>query len=109
MFDIKQRYLEENKPLGTAGSLSLLPTRLKESFIVINGDIMTRVNYLHLLDYHEQQNFKATICVREYKQHIPYGVVKINKNKLLAFEEKPSHSYFVNTGIYGWEHKKRLE
>ncbi len=93
-------YIEEQKPLGTAGALSLLPEKMHQPFIVMNGDIMTQINFQHLLDFHEQHHAHATLCVREYQHTIPYGVVSIDEHRLVALEEKPQQQFYINAGIY---------
>ena len=93
-------YLREDKRLGTAGALSLLPERPNEPSIVINGDLLTDVNFKNLLDFHEEAKTSATICVREYSLRIPFGVVSIEKQRLKDLEEKPTQNFFVNAGIY---------
>ena len=86
--------------MGTAGALSLLKMNLSKSFFVMNGDILTNVNYECMLDFHEFHNSKATMCVREYDIQVPYGVVNIEGVDICSIEEKPKHSFFVNAGIY---------
>ncbi|QXE00952.1 nucleotidyltransferase family protein [Terribacillus sp. DMT04] len=93
-------YLEENQKLGTAGALSLVNKRPAEPFFVMNGDILTKVNYQQLLDFHNENNSVATMCVREIQYNIPYGVVKTEGTALRSIVEKPTESYFVNAGIY---------
>lgn len=99
-WDADIRYLEEDRPLGTAGALRLIPERPDEPMIVMNGDLLTRVNFQHLLDYHRQSAAKATMCVREYDFEVPFGVVEIEDNRIRSLDEKPVHSFFVNAGIY---------
>jgi dTDP-glucose pyrophosphorylase len=98
------RYIQEDEALGTVGSLNLLPEKPKHSFFVVNADIMTNLNFNQILEFHEYHlhNPIATVCVRQYQNTIPYGVVKIDSknHNLTAIEEKPTHSYFVNAGIY---------
>jgi len=94
------RYLREDRPLGTAGSLSLLPERPAVPMIVMNGDILTKVDYAKLLDFHRDQGGVATMCVRSYDLHIPYGVVEIDAHRLAGIVEKPTIRRFVNAGIY---------
>jgi dTDP-glucose pyrophosphorylase/CBS domain-containing protein len=94
------RYLEEEGRLGTAGSLALLPEIPAEPIFVMNGDLLTRINFNDILDFHHEHNSKATLCVRKMEQTIPYGVVETDNHQLLTIEEKPVHSYFVNAGIY---------
>ena len=94
------QYLEEVKPLGTAGALSLLPQRPDHPFLVLNGDVLTRVDYAHLLRFHADHQSTATLCVREYSTQIPYGVVRMDDLKVVALEEKPLLTHYVNAGIY---------
>ncbi|MBW5468697.1 CBS domain-containing protein [Brevibacillus formosus] len=94
------QYLQEKDSLGTAGALSLLPEKPSEPFFVMNGDLLTKVNFEQLLDFHKTYQAKATMCVREYDHQIPYGVVKVDKQRLLSLEEKPTQRFFVNAGIY---------
>jgi dTDP-glucose pyrophosphorylase len=96
--DIK--YLQENEPLGTAGALSLLPILPESPVVVINGDVLTKVDYNHLLSSHHEQNAKATMCVRGYDIQVPYGVVKVDGQRFVGIEEKPVHKFFINAGIY---------
>lgn len=93
-------YIKEKKPLGTAGALSLLPERPNKPFFVMNGDLLTKVNFRHLLDFHVDNGADATMCVRQYQFQVPYGVVQTDGHHLLEVEEKPLHTFFVNAGIY---------
>jgi len=96
-------YLHEKERMGTAGALSLIPDALSESFLVMNADLLTKVNFSSLLNYHVKHNAKATMCVREFDYQVPYGVVKLIDHRLVAIEEKPIQRYFVNAGIYALE------
>ncbi|MNC48368.1 D-glycero-alpha-D-manno-heptose 1-phosphate guanylyltransferase [compost metagenome] len=93
-------YIEETKRLGTAGALSLLVEKPAHPFIVMNADLLTKINYEQLLDFHLETESVATMCVREYEYQIPYGVLEIESHRLLSIEEKPIHKSFVNAGIY---------
>lgn len=97
---VKIFYLIEDEPLGTAGSLKLLPHSIKDPFVVMNGDVLTKVNFDHLLAFHLENGSKATICVREHVTTIPFGVVQAKGGALVGFEEKPSYCQLVNAGIY---------
>ena len=98
---INIEYLEEDKPLGTGGALKLLPANIsKAPLLVMNGDILTKVNFRRLLEYHSEQKADLTICVRSYDFQVPYGVVEIDKNRVKSLQEKPIQSFFVNAGIY---------
>ena len=97
---ISIHYLEEDEPLGTAGSLSLLPHNLDEPFLVLNGDVITNFDPCTLLQFHLEHKAEATLCVRENSYTLPYGVVKVNDIELAGFQEKPTLSYFANAGVY---------
>jgi dTDP-glucose pyrophosphorylase len=99
-FGVKIRYLKEKKWLGTAGAVGMIKERLEEPFIVMNGDLLTTVNFSHLVNFHLESKSVATMCVRELDLQVPYGVVKIENQKLVGLEEEPVHSFFVNAGIY---------
>lgn len=94
------QYIDEEKQLGTAGALSLFNERPTKPIIIMNGDILTKVNFQQLLYFHEETHSIATMCVREYQYQIPYGVVKTEGTNLSSIEEKPLERYFVNAGIY---------
>lgn len=99
-WDVEIRYVEEDTRLGTAGALRLIPERPQSPMIIMNGDLLTRVNFEHLLDYHRQHASKATMCVRAYDFRVPFGVVQIEDSRITGIDEKPLHSFFVNAGIY---------
>ena len=95
------QYIHEDKPLGTAGSLGLLPKEMMNlPIIMMNGDLLTRIDFEALLDFHNHNQGIATMCVREYDFQVPYGVVKSKDSKVTHIVEKPIHSFFVNAGIY---------
>lgn len=93
-------YLEERNKLGTAGALGLLPEIPEKPVLVMNGDLLTKVSFRQLLDFHHAHRSQATMCVREYDFQVPYGVVKIDHHRITAIDEKPVHRFFVNAGIY---------
>jgi dTDP-glucose pyrophosphorylase/predicted transcriptional regulator len=99
-FGANIRYIHEKKRLGTAGALSLIEENLDKPFFVMNGDLVTKVNFKHLLNFHNSNNAVASMCLRKYDFQVPYGVVKINKESIVKIEEKPVHNFFVNAGIY---------
>lgn len=94
------KYLHEDQKLGTAGPLNLLPEHPSKPIIVMNGDIMTRINFASLLDFHERNQALATMCIREFNHTIPYGVVKTAGNYVTSITEKPVNKVFVSAGIY---------
>lgn len=99
---IKITYVHEDEPLGTGGALGLLPNSLSDDLplIMINGDVLTKVNFERLLSFHVDHNADATMCVREYDYQIPYGVINGEGNKITSMVEKPIQRFFVNAGIY---------
>ena len=100
-YNVSISYIHEEIPLGTAGSLGLLPKNVSDlPMIVMNGDILTRVDFNNLLNFHSENNSDATICVRKYDFQVPYGVIEIENHKIKNMQEKPLHSFFVNAGIY---------
>lgn len=99
-FDTQIDYIEEEKRLGTAGALSLLKDKPEHPFIVMNGDILTKVDLVRLVEFHQQQQNVLTLCTREYQHQVPYGVVEHNEHKITSIKEKPMHFYNINAGIY---------
>ncbi|MGC9386988.1 MAG: nucleotidyltransferase family protein [Hydrogenovibrio sp.] len=97
---IQITYIEESKPMGTAGALSLLPKRPGLPFIVMNGDLLTKVDFRALLDFHAEHDNCVTTCVREYSHQVPYGVIEMEGAYIRELVEKPVYRYFVNAGIY---------
>ncbi len=93
-------YVEEPDRMGTAGALSLMAERPKEPFIVMNGDLLTTMNFDALLRFHGETGAEATMCAREYQMQVPYGVIRTDGRALFGIEEKPIETYFVNAGIY---------
>lgn len=94
-------YVEEDKPLGTAGSLYLLKEELKETFFVSNCDILIDANYSDILKYHKENKNKITLVVSLKHYTIPYGVIEIGAtSEVENMIEKPEYDYLVNTGMY---------
>jgi dTDP-glucose pyrophosphorylase len=99
-FGVAIRYLREHDRLGTAGALSLLPEPPSRPFFVMNADLLTSVNFRQVLNYHIEHAASATVCVREYKVTVPFGVVTTEDHHLLDIKEKPTFHHFVNAGVY---------
>lgn len=96
-------YLDETKRLGTAGALSLIPELPSEPLLVMNADLLTKVDLRQLLAYHREYSAVATMAVRDYEFEVPYGVVRVDdtdSNSIVSIDEKPVHHFFVNAGIY---------
>lgn len=94
------RYLKEDVQMGTAGSLSLLPEKPKDSILVMNGDLLTKLSFERLIEFHEARSPMATMCVREFDFEVPYGVVSVDTEKIIGIDEKPVQRFFVNGGVY---------
>ncbi|HAT7738960.1 TPA: CBS domain-containing protein [Vibrio vulnificus] len=101
-FGVNITYVHEESPLGTGGALGLLPKDLPKDLplIMMNGDVLTKVDFQRLLDFHVSHDADATMCVREYDYQIPYGVINGEGNKITSMVEKPIQRFFVNAGIY---------
>ncbi len=93
-------YIVEDRRMGTAGALTLLNKKLINPFFVMNGDLLTNIDFEKMLDFHIENDARATMCVREYDFEVPYGVVNIVNEDITSIEEKPIHSFFVNAGVY---------
>lgn len=102
-FGVNIDYIVEDKRMGTAGGLSLIKDLPQEPFFVMNGDLLTNLNFQSLLDFHVKNSSSATMCVKEYDLQVPYGVVNIDKNRVKSIEEKPTHKFTVSAGIYVFE------
>ena len=99
-FGVSIKYIHEEKRMGTAGALSLIRDELNEPFFVMNGDLLTNINFEHMMDYHIQNSSTATMGVREYDFQIPYGVVHVDGINIKSIEEKPVHNFYVSGGVY---------
>lgn len=98
--NIEIEYLEEDHPLGTAGCLSLFKSQPSLPFIVTNGDIYSDINFLSILNFHTSNNAAATMAVKRQLLQNPFGVVQTRGVEIVAIEEKPINTSYVNSGIY---------
>ena len=96
--DIK--YIREEFPMGTAGALTLVNEKITCPLILMNGDLLTKLDFQKLVHYHESHNADMTICVREYSHTVPYGVLETDGVHLKSIREKPKQNSLVNAGIY---------
>jgi dTDP-glucose pyrophosphorylase len=100
-FGIKVRYTHEKKRMGTAGPLSLIDFEISDNLFVVNGDLITSIDFNDFLEFHLKQNADATMCVRSYSNEIPFACINAdNDNNLLEIQEKPSFNYYINAGMY---------
>ena len=98
-FGVAMSYIEEKEPLGTAGALSLLE-KTDSPLLVINGDIVTRVDFRAMLDFHQEHEADMTVALKPYEIKVPYGVVDCDGVSIRGISEKPNVKHFINAGIY---------
>ena len=98
-FGVDIRYVNEDQPLGTAGALSLLEES-NDPLLVINGDILTRVDFRAMLNFHREHDAELTVGVRQYEFSVPYGVIDTDGVSVRGISEKPVVRQFINAGIY---------
>ena len=101
--DVHIDYIKEEKPLGTAGALSLMASQPTMPFIVTNGDVLTDIRYGDLIDFHCAHNSCGTMAVRLYEWQNPFGVVETKGIEIIGVEEKPIIRSYINAGIYALE------
>lgn len=100
-WNVSIQYIHEEEPLGTAGALGLLPKNIPNlPVLMMNGDLLTNVDFFELLSFHTEYGSDATVCVREYDFQVPYGVIQADKHRIVDIVEKPVQKFFVNAGIY---------
>jgi NDP-mannose synthase len=95
-------FVEEEKPTGTAGSLASVPG-LRGTFLVMNGDILTTLDYGALVDFHREQDAALTIAMHSQRVHVDLGVIETDAGFVSGFVEKPTLKYHVSMGIYVYE------
>ena len=98
-FGVHLNYVAEDQQLGTAGGLAMLP-KPGATILVINGDILTDVDFRAMLAFHREHRAALTLAVRLHEIQIPYGVVECNGARVERVVEKPLQRYFINAGIY---------
>lgn len=99
-YGAKIEYLREDEPLGSGGAIALLPEIPEHPFIVMNGDLIVDTNFADMIEFHNQNDFYATMGVYSYFHQVPFGCVEIQDNRLAGLEEKPVIEKMVNAGIY---------
>lgn len=100
-YGIEITYSREKDPLGTIGPLASIKNQIDDHFLVMNGDILSAINYLDLFTYHIKNNYIATIALTKKEIDINFGVVEIDNNKCINnYTEKPTIEYLINAGIY---------
>lgn len=99
-YGLSIEYIREKQRLGTAGALKYLDGKMKEPFLVMNGDLLTSFPVEELESFHREVGAQMTVCVRHYAMKVPFGVAEIEGSRLVGLSEKPTYDFFVNAGIY---------
>lgn len=100
-FGVSISYVGECEPLGTAGSLGLLdPNEVGDRIIVVNGDVLTNIDFSDVVRFHEEHGSQITMCTKRYPISIPFGVCELDNAKVKGIKEKPTIEYEINTGMY---------
>lgn len=98
-FGVELSYVNEDNPLGTGGALGLMPTP-DQPVLVINGDILTQVDFRAMFEFHQEHKADLTMGVRRYEMQVPYGVIECEGARVQKVQEKPQVGFMVNAGIY---------
>lgn len=100
-YGVDINYTKEDKPLGTAGPLSLIREEVDGPFLMMNGDVLTNLNYSALMKYHNKKGSIATVALNKRVVNIDFGVTEIDEeNKIVGYKEKPVIDYLVSMGVY---------
>jgi NDP-sugar pyrophosphorylase family protein len=101
-WDLNIEYVVEDRPLGTAGPLGLAREKVnpQENIIVMNGDVLTDLNFTELMRFHEEGRFGVTMAYASIVSKSAFGVVEVENGRLVAVREKPETTQLVNAGIY---------
>ena len=103
-WDMDINYTEEREPMGTVGALSHLKEHLTETFLMLNGDLITDLDLTAFIAFHQKSKAPITVASTDKKVNIDFGVIKNGRgHRITGFEEKPQLSYQVSMGIYCME------
>ncbi|HHT18723.1 MAG: sugar phosphate nucleotidyltransferase [Euryarchaeota archaeon] len=103
-YGVKIEYVKEEKPLGTAGPLSLIKDMIEEPFLMMNGDVLTNLDFSDLVNYHKTRENIGTVALNKRVVNIDFGVTEIDdQNQVTQYTEKPVIDYLVSMGIYIFE------
>jgi NDP-sugar pyrophosphorylase family protein len=104
--DVRIEYHEERTPRGTAGPLATVEG-LDETFLMLNGDVLTTLDFRALVDAHRAAGNVLTIATHRREVYVDYGVLHSEGNRVVGYEEKPTLSYTVSMGVYALEPSAR--
>ena len=99
-FGINIKIVKEKKFCGTFGGLNLLKNKIKNEFVLTNGDIISDIKFDDILEFHKNSLSDATMAVQPYYNEIPFGVVKTEGSNIKDIIEKPNQKNYVNAGVY---------
>lgn len=103
-YGVKINYVRENKPLGTAGPLASMQQELTETFLMMNGDVLTDLDYARLVEHHKESKAIATIALNKRNVRMDFGVLKLDAdNTVVEYREKPTIDQLVSMGVYVFE------
>jgi NDP-sugar pyrophosphorylase family protein len=99
--EVEIQYIEESEPFGTIGGVSLKTEFEYEDLLVINGDLLTNINFEQFYDFFVEEDADLAVATIPYQVNLPYGILTISdENEVESIKEKPSFTYHINTGIY---------
>lgn len=105
-YGMKINYFREDKPLGTAGPLAQMSDELNETFLMMNGDVLTTLNYSELVKFHKKSDAIATVALYEKNVQIDFGLVELDEERnIRGYTEKPMIDYLVSMGVYVFSSK----
>ncbi|RJS49580.1 MAG: nucleoside-diphosphate-sugar pyrophosphorylase [Methanobacterium sp.] len=100
-YNAKITYFREDEPLGTAGPLFRMKKELNENFLMMNGDVITTLDFSNLLIKHNESGAIATVALKKKDVNIDFGVVELSEsNEIIEYSEKPKFNYLVSMGVY---------
>jgi len=102
-WDLRIKYTEESEPLGTIGPLGLLRDELRETFMVINGDVLTDLSIGTFLDHHRRHSNVVTVATALRRTKTDFGIIEQTDGRITNFKEKPVLTNQVSMGIYCME------
>jgi NDP-sugar pyrophosphorylase family protein len=97
---VNLHYVRETEPMGTAGSLRLMRDHLTQPFLMMNGDLVTHLDFRKLHAFHHEREATITVCTKPYDVQVPYGVIDDQDGAVTRLREKPTYHLFINAGIY---------
>ncbi|MDX2158266.1 MAG: nucleotidyltransferase family protein [Hyphomicrobiaceae bacterium] len=97
---VEIEYVQESSPLGTAGALSLIEKPLTAPFFVMNGDLLTDLNFARMMDSHTESKALLTVASLLYSYQVPYGVLENEGRRIKRITEKPNRQALISAGVY---------